>query len=817
MLVPISWLKTYVDVDAPTDIFCNRMVMSGSNIETVTAFAAEFENVRIGKIARIEPHPNADRLVVVTVDVGSEQNIQICTGATNVFEGAFVPVALSGSRIPGPLHGQEKVDGGVVIESGELRGVASDGMLCDCTELGYDVSVIPQRHRDGIWILNGTFEPGADLVKTLELDDTIVEFEITPNRPDCLSMIGMARETAAVFDKALRYPETVCTKESSEQCADYIRISIDNPQLCKRYVGRVVKDVTIQESPWWLQRRLMAAGVRPINNIVDITNYVMLEYGQPIHAFDIRFIRGGEIRIGNATEGERFVTLDGQERNLSKDMLMIRDAQGPIAVAGVMGGLDSEIRDDTTTIVIESANFAGDSVRSTSKKLGLRTEASSRFEKGIDPNLAGVACDRVCKLIEELGAGTVLSGAVDMYPSPVQPRSCDIRIDRISRVIGADISVEEIEKYLSSLEMSTNRDGNCITVIPPSVRQDLVEEVDYVEEVARMYGYDRLPLTLPKSNVESSRTQRQVIRDTAKNTLMGLGVNEVQTYSFVSPKSVDRIDMSRADENRRFVELLNPLGEDTSVMRTVLLPNMLDILMRNTARSVEAMRAYELGNTFHPSAGDGRAEKGSDALLPCERESLCIAFYGEEESFYTVKGTLEQMLNVLGIRGVAYEAVSDEATYHPGRCARVIYQERPIGWIGQVHPAVAERYDLSQPVYAAEIAFDALYDLVDMEKKYRPLPKYPAMKRDFALVVLENVRVGDIEREIREQAGDLLESVQLFDIYRGGQIPKGSKSIAFSLLYRAGDRTLKEAEVNDVNARVLAALRQKHQAVLREI
>lgn len=813
MLVPVSWLKSYTELDVPMDVFCERMVMSGSNIEAVEEKGAEFENVRIGRVLRVEPHPNADRLVVVYVDVGTDEPVQICTGAPNVVEGAFVPVALDGSRIPGPLHGQEKVEGGVVLKAGELRGVLSNGMLCDFSELGFTDSVIPVKHRDGIWIIDGEYEPGSDLVKTLGLDETVIEFEITPNRPDCLSMVGMAREAAAVFGHKLRMPETDCARVSDEPSSDHIKISIENPELCRRYAGRVVKDVRIGASPLWLQHRLMSAGMRPINNIVDITNYVMLEYGQPIHAFDLRHIRGGEIRVGTAANGEKFTTLDGQERTMTDDMLMIRDAEGSIAIAGVMGGLDSEIRSDTSTILVESANFSGDSVRQTSKKLGLRTEASSRFEKGIDPNLAGQACDRVCHLIEQLGAGTVLSGTVDVYPSPRLPVPCDIRPERIARIIGIDLSEEEIEGYLNALEMTTEHADGKLRVTPPTVRQDLTAEIDYVEEVARMHGYDRLPMTMPKSNVESLRTQRQMIRDEAKTVLAGQGVNEIQTYSFVSPKSVDRIGLAPEDPAKRFVQLLNPLGEDTSVMRTVLLPNMLDVFVRNTSRSVEAMRAYELGNTFLSEA----SAEVSDSGLPCERESLCIAVFGDDESFFTLKGIIEQVLAVLGVGPLDFEAESRAATYHPGRCARISCGGKLLGLMGQLNPAVQETYDLARPVYAAELSFEDVYCLVDLEKKYRPLPKYPAMKRDFALVVTEEVRVADIEREIRAQAGELLESVQLFDIYRGGQVPKGSKSIAFSLTYRAGDRTLKEAEVNEINERVLAALKQKHRAVLREM
>lgn len=810
MLVPVRWLRSYTDMDVSLEVFCEKMIMSGSNIETVEVFGEEIEGVVVGKILKVEPHPNADRLLVAQVDVGGSEPVQICTGAMNIFEGALVPVALDGSRVPGPLHGKEKVEGGEIIRAGELRGLASNGMMCNCTELGFSDKVVPVKHRDGIWILEGDYAPGTGIIQALSLDEATVDFEITPNRPDCLSMIGMARETAAVFGGPLRYPETACGRVSEEKTGDHMQVTVENPALCKRFTGRVVKDIKIGQSPWWLQHRLITAGMRPINNIVDITNYVMLEYGQPIHAYDLRQIRGGQIRVGNAAEGETFVTLDGQERKLSPDMLMIRDAEGPIGIAGVMGGLDSEIRDDTAVIFVEAANFSGDSVRATSKKLGLRTEASSRFEKGLDPNLASEACSRVCRLIEELGAGTVLSDMIDIYPHPEAPRTHEIRVSRMSHMLGVALSGAEVEGYLQALEMKTERMDDLIRVTPPTVRMDLSEEVDYVEEVARMYGYDRLPATLPRSHVESVRTAVQMIRSTAKNILMGLGVNEIQTYSFVSPRTVDRIALDPKDPAREFVTLLNPLGEDTSVMRTVLLPNMLEVLSRNMARSMEAMRAYELGNTFRVDPDAGEA-------LPIEKDSLCVALYGETESFFTLKGILTETLSVLGVTGLEFEAQSANASYHPGRCADIIYKGKTIGAMGQIHPAVADAFHLTQPVYAAELFFGDLYSLVSMEKKYQPLPKYPAMKRDFAMVVEEQVRVGDLEKEIRAHAGDLLESVKLFDIYRGNQVPKGSKSVAFSLTYRAKDRTLKEAEVSEINTRVLVALKDAHQAVLREM
>ena len=810
MLVPVKWLKEYTDVNTRIDEFCERMIMSGSNIETVEQIGEGIEGVVVGKIVKIDKHPNADRLLVAQVDVGTEAPIQICTGATNIFEGAFVPVALDGSRVPGPLHGKEKVEGGEIIRAGKLRDLDSNGMMCNCTELGFSDKVVPIKHREGIWILEGEYVPGTDIIEALDMDTEVIDFEITPNRPDCLSMIGIAREASATFGTELRYPDTECKRTSDEKSGDCIKIKIQREDLCKRYVGRVVKDVKIQESPWWLQKFLIFAGMRPINNIVDITNFVMLEYGQPIHAFDIRTIRDGIITVDTAKDGETFTTLDNTERTLSADMLMIHDGQGPVAIAGVMGGLHSEIREDTDTILVESANFSGDSVRATSKKLGLRTEASSRFEKGIDPNLAKAACDRVCYLIELLGAGTVLSDAVDVYPKEEKPRVIDIRASRMSKMLGVDLPEGHVEKYLNALEIKTESLGDIIRVTPPTVRMDLLSEVDYVEEVARMYGFDKLPMTLPRSNVEAGRTAKQVLRTIAKEALMGLGVNEIQTYSFVSEKTAENIALSKDDPCRNFVKLLNPLGEDTSVMRTMLLANMLDVIGKNMSKSIDAFRAFELGNVFID-------KKDRADILPEEKDSLCIAIYGPGESFYSLKGIIEEMLLVLGVKAVDFKAETGNATFHPGRCASIIAGMQTIGTMGQLHPTVAERFGITGPVYALEISFEALYGLSDREKKYKPLPKYPAMKRDFAMVVSEDILVGDLEKEIQAKAGDLLESVVLFDIYRGSPVPEGSKSVAFSLVYRANDRTLKEAEVTEINTKVLVSLKEMYNATLREL
>lgn len=824
MLVPIEWLKDYIDLDVTTEEFCDRMIMSGSNLETCEHFCEEMENVVVGKIEKIEKHPDADKLVVCMLNVGKEEPVQIVTGAPNVFEGALVPVALHKSRIPGPLHGQPKQEGGVKITKGKLRGVESFGMLCSAEELGFEDKVVPVAHKDGIWILEGDYELGQDFAEALGLKQAVVDFEITPNRPDCLAMVGMAREASATFKKPFTYPDTDIKDENGKgETKDYVSVDIKNPESCKRYVARIVTDVKVEQSPWWLQKRLMYAGMRPINNIVDITNFVMLEYGQPIHAFDINQVKGGRIIVENAAEGEKFVTLDNNERTLTKDMLLIKDEERGIAIAGVMGGLNSEIEEDTTTIIVESANFSGDSVRATSKKLGLRTEASSRFEKGIDPNLCEAAADRVCRLIELIGAGKVCRGSVDNYPNPETAKTIDIRVDRINHVLGIDITREDMVSMLESLEIKVEGSGNVMTVTPPTVRQDLLEEEDYIEEVARLYGYDKLPVTLPKGNCEAGISDERALRDLTRNSLCGMGLNEIQTYSFVSPKGVDNVRIDEDSWERAFVKLINPLGEENSVMRTILTPNMMEVLARNYSRNIDKVKAFEIGNTF-------MANMLNEEELPDEQYSLCIGMYGKNEDFFSLKGIVEELLKVLGIKGAVFEAESEYGVYHPGRCARIavpsgrqgaedadiLYDE--LGIMGEIHPDVAENYGMDGVrIYCCELMFDAIMRHADTEIVYTPLPKYPSTSRDIALLVDEDMAVGKIEEVIKKHGKKILENVKLFDVYRGKQVEEGKKSVAFTLTYRDKDKTLTDDEVAAVHNDVLNALKDKLNAVLREI
>jgi phenylalanyl-tRNA synthetase beta chain len=826
MLVPLSWLKEYTDIPADAAEFAARMVMSGSNIETVSTFGQDIKNVVIGRILSVAEHRDSDHLIVCMADVGAAAEdgapIQIVTGAPNVREGILVPIALHGSQLPG----------GMKIKKGKLRGVESNGMLCSAGELGFDDKVAPLLHKDGIWILPDEFTVGEDVVTAMGLDETVVDFEITPNRPDCRSILGMAREAAATFESNLRYPDTACgvgePAAGGRTAADFIRVEIRKPELCARYVARVAEDIVIQESPWWLQRRLMFAGTRPINNIVDITNYVMLEYGHPIHAFDIRTIAGGTIIVDTATEGASFTTLDGNERNLSADMLLINDGEKGVAVAGIMGGLNSEIEADTTTILVEAANFNRSSVRLTAKRLGIRSEASSRFEKGVSAELSGDAADRVCALIAEIGAGRVVSGVVDNYPEQVSSPSIKIRAGRMNKILGTDLSREEIGALLKRLEISVVQDpgdSDGLLVCPPAVRIDLKEETDYSEEVGRIYGYDRLDTTTHKDNVEAGRSDSWRWREKTRDMLCGMGLSEIQTYSFVSPKGVDEIALPLSSPKRNFVKLINPLGEENSVMRTLLLPNMLEALARNYSRSIPAARAFEIGNTFlatAPVQGEGLAAASKDdGGLPTEALELCIGAYDAAWDFFTMKGVVTEILTGLGIHKVNFSADASPASWHPGRCARIdiLRQDEalPIGFLGQIHPMVCETFGITTPVYGAVLALETVFGAANMARTYSPLPRYPAAERDISLLAAEDVTVGEIETIIRKGGGKRLEQVALFDVYRGKQIPEGMKSLSFNLVYRDADKTLTDEEVTGVHEKILSALKEKTGAALREV
>ncbi|AOY76389.1 phenylalanine--tRNA ligase subunit beta [Clostridium formicaceticum] len=797
MLVPVKWLKNYVAIDMETKELCDKMTMSGSKVETVEKTGLDIEGVVIGKIEEIKCHPNADKLVIVTVNIG-EERLQIVTGATNIAVGDYIPVAVDGAKLPG----------GVKIKKGKLRGEVSQGMLCSQEELAIPKSVIPEDQKDGIWILKEAYPLGKNLLEAIDLQDEVIEFEITSNRPDCLSMIGIAREVAATIGSTLKYPD-IKVKEAEKNSCDKARVVIEDTEGCKRYVARVIEDVTIQPSPQWMQQRLAKAGVRPINNIVDITNYVMLEYGQPLHAFDLGHVEGRTIIVKKGERGQVFKTLDGVERKIKDYMTMIYDINKPLAIAGVMGGEESEVTSKTKNILLESAYFHPEGVRLTSKQLGLRTEASSRFEKGLDPNIARIAADRACQLIEELGAGKVLKGAVDVYPQKREAQPQNIRPHRINSLLGTALTNEEMIEILKKLEIEVKDQGDVLEVTVPTYRIDLGQEADFVEEIGRIYGYDRITATMARGNiVVGGKNQGQIIEDITKEALNAMGLHEILTYSFVSPKGVDKIRVGEGSIKRNFIKLLNPLGDETSVMRTTQLPNLLEVMARNFNRKVENFRAFELGRIFLP-----KVDKSDP--LPYEVMNLVLGVYGEED-FFTLKGVLDSLLERLGIKDYEYVVEKHHPTFHPGRCGNIIYGHHTIGTLGEIHPEVMENYGIHKKCYCAELDFDLLLKLTSLDAVYQPLPKYPSISRDFAVVVKETTLVKEIENIIVAEGGEMLESYSLFDVYRGNQINEGYKSVAYTLTYRHKDRTLKEEEVNKVQEKILQRIKEVLGGLLRE-
>ncbi len=797
MLVPVSWLKDYAPIDnIPIEELDDKLVLSGSKTENVERTAKEVTGVVVGKITETYQHPNADKLIITKVNVG-EEVVQIVTGAKNVNVGDYIPVALAGAKLPG----------GLKIKKGKLRGEVSNGMLCSAEELGFTDSVIPKKSRDGILILEGEHALGMDIKEALDLNDYVIEFEITPNRPDCLSMIGMAREASATFELDINYP-SIEVKNASEDINDYINVEVKAPDLCRRFVGRAIKDVKIEQSPMWLQIRLMKAGVRPINNIVDITNYVMLEFGQPLHAYDLDMLTDRKIIVRRAEKNEITTTLDGVERKLNEDVLVIADAKNTIGIAGIMGGEETEVSDNTKNIFLEGASFNKKNVRASSKLLGLRTEASSRFEKGIDPNIAELAVDRACQLIEELGAGQIINGKIDVYEYKLEKWTIEIRPQRINNILGTELSIDEIAKILNRLELSSEKKNDNLIVTIPTFRQDLTKEIDIVEEVARMYGYDVLEPTLPMGSTWGARTNAQTIEDYTKDSLNALGLNEITTYSFVSPKSLDMINVSEESFLRRNVKLINPLGEEYSVMRTTLIPNMLDVLARNYKRNVPEALAFELGNTFIPHEMPVKS-------LPIEKKMLVLGMYGAEIDFFSMKGIVSELLLKLGINKCIFEPEKTHASFHPGRCANIVYGNHILGTIGEMHPDVLENYGFDNRVYIAELDFNIMLQITRLDRLYNPLPKYPATSRDMAITVKEEIYSKEIEDIILANGGTILEKCTLFDVYRGKQIAKGYKSMAYSLTFRAKDRTLTDQEVNKVFDKILKELSGKINAELR--
>ena len=781
-----KWLLDYVDVsEVEPHEFAEAMTMSGSKVEGYCREGADITGVVVGEILSVVKHPNADSLVICQVNIGEAEPVQIVTGATNVFAGAYVPVATNGSHLPGDK----------VIKKGKLRGEVSNGMLCSLSELGLTVHDFPYAIEDGIFILGDDCEktPGMDIHEAIGRDDLCTEFEITSNRPDCLSVTGLAREAAVTFQKELHLPEPKVEKETGD-IREHLSIEVQNPELCTRYIGRMVKNVKIGPSPRWMRERLRACGVRPINNIVDITNYVMLEYGQPMHAFDFKYVKGGKIIVRTAREDETsFMTLDGVTRTLSPEMLTICDAEGPTAVAGVMGGEFSSIMEDTDTILFESACFNGPSVRLTAKKLGMRTEASGRYEKGLDPATCLPAVQRACQLVELLGAGEVVGGMIDVDNSPKEKIVLPLEADWINRFLGINLPAEEMKTLLSRLGFGIEGDQ----VVVPSYRADVRCKADVAEEIARIYGYNNIPTTSLRGSCEGKLTPRQKMERRVNNIMLAQGYSEIMTYSFISPKYYDKIGLPADSALRKSVVISNPLGEDTSVMRTTTLPSMLEILSKNYANRNMAAALYEIGAEYIPQ---GENE------LPIETDHLTLGLYGDKADFYAIKGAVEALLDYLNIQDVDVEADSTNPTFHPGRCAVITAGGEELGVVGEVHPLVAENYEIGTRVYLAKLSMDALFAHTPADKEYKALPKYPASQRDIALLCNEELPVLTMEKAISSAVGSLLEKVELFDVYRGAQIPDHKKSVAFNLVLRSADHTLTVEEADAAVKRALKAL-----------
>lgn len=798
MLVPVKWLSEYVDIDG-VDVKAleDKLIMSGSNTETVHETLKNVKNIVVGKILKIEQHPDADRLKVLEVDLG-EEVVQIVTGATNIVQDAYLPVCKVNSVLAD----------GTKIKKGKLRGVESYGMLCSYQELGFDNSVIPKPYVEGVWLLDQAYPLGVEIGEIENLKDHIIEFEITPNRPDCLSILGMARETAATFNKQVKYPDETI-QEAYGNVNDHIKIKIENADLCPRYAGRVVTDVKVEPSPLWMQLKLIKAGMRPTNNIVDITNYVLLEYGQPIHAFDLNTLTGAEITVRSAQAGEKLRTLDDVERTLEEDMLLITDGSGPIGLAGIMGGGDTEVSDETRALFIEVANFDKKNIRKTSRSLQLRSEASSRFEKGVSQDLVLPALNRVCHLIEKLGAGRIVEGIVDEQPRPRTVEPVEVRIQKVNGLLGTKIPTDMLKELLERLEIQVEVKGDIMVCTPPHQRLDLLQEIDFVEEVARLYGYDIIPSTLFRGNEWGALTNGQQIVKQTREALVAAGMNEITTYSFVSPKTHDQIRLSEHSILRNAVQLLNPLGEEYSIMRTTLLPNLLDVLARNYKRSVKSAQAFELGNVFFP-------KQQPLVELPIEKRNLVVGLYGEDKDFFSLKGVVEHLLKTLGVKGYKYEPEKQHSTYHPGRCANIIFGDNHIlATLGEVHPKVLDNYDIEVPVMVCEIDFNMLMQITNQTKKFVGIPRFPASTRDLAVLVKEDVTNQMVSDIIRNNGGKILESVEIFDVYKGEQIEAGHKSMAYALTFRAPDRTLVDEEVNKAMSKILKKLEDELDAELR--
>ena len=799
MRTSLEWIRSMVpELSCTAQEYMDAMTLSGSKVEGYEELDADLEKIVIGQIEKIEKHPDADKLIICQVNVGTGENIQIVTGAPNVKEGDKVPVVLDGGRVAGG-HDGKKTPGGVKIKRGKLRGVESFGMMCSIEELGSTKDMYPEAPEYGIYIFPEDAVVGADAVEALGLHNSVFEYEITSNRVDCFGIIGLAREAAATFRKEF-HPPVVTATGNNEDVNDYVKVSVEDTKLCPRYTARVVKNIKIAPSPEWMQRRLAAQGIRPINNIVDITNYVMEEYGQPMHAYDLDTIAGHQIVVKRAEKGQKFVTLDGQERTMDDSVLMICDGEKAIGIAGIMGGENSMITDDVKTMLFEAACFDGTNIRLSSKKVGLRTDASGKFEKGLDPNNAIEAMNRACQLIEELGAGEVVGGVVDVYTTVKEGRNIPFEPEKYNRLLGTDIAPETMLDYFKMLDLGYDKEKNEILV--PSWRQDLECDADIAEEVARFYGYDKIPTSLPSGEATTGKLSFKLrVEKLARDIAEFCGFSQAMTYSFESPKVFDKLLLPADSPLRETVVITNPLGEDFSIMRTVSLNGMLASLATNYNRRNQNVRLYELGNIYLP-------KQTPVTELPEERMQFTLGMYGEGD-FYTMKGVVEELFDKLGMHEKAEYDPSDKKSFlHPGRQADIVYHGNVIGYLGEIHPTVAANYAIKERVYVAVLDMPYIVEYASFDRKYRGIAKFPAVTRDLSMVVPKEVLAGDIEKVFDEKGGQYLESYALFDIYEGAQIKRGYKSIAYTLTFRAQDKTLEDADIQNAMNKILKKLEE---------
>ncbi len=799
MRTSLEWIRSMVpELSCTAQEYMDAMTLSGSKVEGYEELDADLEKIVIGQIEKIEKHPDADKLIICQVNVGTGENIQIVTGAPNVKEGDKVPVVLDGGRVAGG-HDGKKTPGGVKIKKGKLRGVESFGMMCSIEELGSTKDMYPEAPEYGIYIFAEDAVVGADAVEALGLHNSVFEYEITSNRVDCFGIIGLAREAAATFRKEF-HPPVVTATGNNEDVNDYVKVSVEDTKLCPRYTARVVKNIKIAPSPEWMQRRLAAQGIRPINNIVDITNYVMEEYGQPMHAYDLDTIAGHQIVVKRAEKGQKFVTLDGQEHTLDDSVLMICDGEKAIGIAGIMGGENSMITDDVKTMLFEAACFDGTNIRLSSKKVGLRTDASGKFEKGLDPNNAIEAMNRACQLIEELGAGEVVGGVVDVYTTVKEGRNIPFEPEKYNRLLGTDIAPETMLDYFEMLDLGYDKEKNEILV--PSWRQDLECDADIAEEVARFYGYDKIPTSLPSGEATTGKLSFKLrVEKLARDIAEFCGFSQAMTYSFESPKVFDKLLLPADSPLRETVVITNPLGEDFSIMRTVSLNGMLASLATNYNRRNQNVRLYELGNIYLP-------KQTPVTELPEERMQFTLGMYGEGD-FYTMKGVVEELFDKLGMHEKAEYDPSDKKSFlHPGRQADIVYHGNVIGYLGEIHPTVAANYAIKERVYVAVLDMPYIVEYASFDRKYRGIAKFPAVTRDLSMVVPKEVLAGDIEKVFDEKGGQYLERYALFDIYEGAQIKRGYKSIAYTLTFRAQDKTLEDADIQNAMNKILKKLEE---------